>query len=84
VISVELKVNDTVVGTLEAEHVPSCRACTEPGYRGSRHRYFVVVTQLSGGEERARGARWISHDPDQGAWALIQDALNLHPKEAWR
>lgn len=84
-ISVELKVNDTVVGTLGIEHARTCRSCTDPDHLGSRHRYLVQIHELSNGSTRTMvWSDWVSHDPAQGAWALVQDALNRYPKAAWR
>lgn len=81
-LEVDLRVNGEVIGTIRIVHTVGCLACRHPNGH-PEHEYFGTVREVQPGQIISR-KDFVSHNPNQGAWALIQKLLDLQPRRAWK
>ncbi|MDV2475133.1 hypothetical protein F8M49_21105 [Rhodococcus zopfii] len=82
-LELALRVNGEVIGTIRATHAPACITCrSRPGR--TRHTYEAEIREINPDGEVTRHASVVRHTPELGAWSLIQDILDQHPKRAWK
>lgn len=75
-LHVEMRVNGEIIGTIEARRYLSQEGREHPIY-GTEVREVSKTGTVTG--RRAI----VEHDPEDGAWVLVQKILDQHPKRSW-
>jgi len=81
-LELDLRVNGEAIGTIRIVHAVSCLACRHPNGH-PEHEYLGDVREIRPGRVIGR-KDFVSHNPNQGAWELIQKLLDQQPRRTWK